>query len=110
MLTVSALVIVTARLSHVGSEDGYGKGDRVLRSGPLQTQGEMDPCRVTRKGDRIPGADQKIGVKTRGKTRGPVLLVEHRVSQRQGELRVSECRQAPFLLSSGWTCVADRHR
>src|SRR5215468_7663960 len=66
MPIASALVTVTARLSQVGSEDGYGKGDRVLRSGPLQTQGEMDPCRVTREGNRIPGADQKIGIKSRG--------------------------------------------
>ena len=65
MPTASALVTVTARLSHVGSEDGYGKGDRVLRSGSLQTQGEMDSRGFTWEGDRVPGAGQKIGVTIR---------------------------------------------
>jgi hypothetical protein len=54
--------VSSSRLSPVGSEDGYGSGNSVLRSGSFSKEGEMDPGIAAGQVDRISNAGQEDGL------------------------------------------------
>ena len=53
------------RLTDVGSEDGYGTGDRILRTRPVSQESEMGAARTAWKGARVPAFSEKVSLKAR---------------------------------------------